>query len=140
MYWSYFPSLAMEQVEQNLRNLLGHWGLEERTYSFPLVNLAEDDEQYVLAAEMPGIKKEQVKVTLREGVLTLAGKRDEGFDRDKVTLIREERSCGEFEKTIRLPAKVDETKVRAMFENGILTVTIPKAEEARPKTIAINVN
>jgi len=140
MYWSYFPSLAMEQMEQNLKNLLGDWGLGERTRSFPLVNLAEDDEQYILAAEMPGIKKEQVKVTVREGVLTLSGERDAGFDEEKVTLIREERSYGKFEKALRLPAKVDENKVKATFENGILTVVLPKAEEAKPKTIAINVN
>jgi HSP20 family protein len=126
MYWSYFPSLALEQMERNVRSLLGDWSLGERSCSFPLVNLAEDEGQYTLTAEMPGMKKEQVKVTLAEGVLTLAGDRAPAVDAEKMNLIREERSCGKFEKTVRLPVKVDENKISATFENGILTVALPK--------------
>jgi len=90
-----------------------------------------------VAAEMPGLSKEQVDITYADGALTITGKRDAAQSAASMTVLRRERSIGSFEKTIRIPVKVVSEKISAKFTNGILTITLPKAEEAKPKAITI---
>ena len=87
------------------------------------------------------MKKEDVTLSLHDGVLTLSGERrhETAAPADKTTTLRNERFFGRFERSITLPAPVDATRVSAAYENGILTVTLPKAEAAKPRQIEISV-
>jgi HSP20 family protein len=88
---------------------------------------------------MTGMTKDKVNITFADGMLTLSGRLEPLDAAKKMTMVRQERSHGDFEKTIRIPTKVEHDRISASFANGILTITLPKAEEAKPKTIAIEV-
>jgi HSP20 family protein len=103
----------------------------------PAVDLTEDPDHFVLKAELPGLKKEEIHLSLHDGVLTLTGERRCPTSDTDATLIRSERFTGRFERSIVLPKPVAGDKVRAGYEEGILTVTLPKAEEAKPRQIQI---
>jgi len=105
--------------------------------TFPFVNIYEDRDTLTIAAEMPGLSKEQVEITYADGALTITGKRDAARSTASMSVLRRERSIGSFEKTIRIPVKIVSDKIVAKFTNGILTITLPKAEDAKPKAITI---
>jgi len=90
-----------------------------------------------VAVELPGVAKEDVKVTLHDGVLTVAAERKQPELKENEQWIRNEVGYGKFERSINLPYPVVAENIFAMHENGILQVTLPKAEEAKPRTIAI---
>lgn len=104
----------------------------------PPVDLHEDTEKLTVRAELPGLKKDQIQITLKEGVLTVAGERNPESNTPKGAQIRRERAFGKFERTIKMPFPVNEAGIKAAHEDGILTITVPKAEEAKPRQIAIN--
>ena len=103
----------------------------------PAMNMSDLGEELHLVAELPGVKKEDVKLSVHEGVLTLSGERKEANLPENAAWVRNELWRGTFSRAIRLPYPVDPARVKAELTNGILTVTLPKAEEARPKEIRI---
>ena len=105
----------------------------------PALDLYEDKDNFVLKAELPGMKKEEIDISLHEGVLTLSGERKEERKEEGADTYRSERYYGRFHRTIALPSAVNGEKVSASYKDGILTVTLPKTEEAKPKQIPINV-
>ncbi len=88
--------------------------------------------------ELPGVAKEDVKVTLHDGVLTVTAERKQPELKEKEQWVRNEISYGKFERSINLPYQVVAEKVAATHENGILRITLPKAEDAKPKQISIH--
>lgn len=106
----------------------------------PALDLHEDKENFVVKVEVPGMKKEDIDVTLHEGALSISGERksDEKFEDAQV--YRSERFVGRFQRTINLPAAVAADKIKAQYKDGVLTVTLPKTEEAKPKQINVQVN
>jgi HSP20 family protein len=101
------------------------------------VDVAEDEHEYVLHASTPGIAEEDLDITIDNHVLTIAGEfKSETKQEDARYLVRERRS-GLFRRSITLPAAIDEDAIEADFQNGVLTVHLPKAESAKPKRIAI---
>ena len=106
----------------------------------PLCDIYETDKEMVLKFELPEVKKEEVTITLENNVLTLKGERKFEEKTDRENYHRVERRYGEFLRSFTIPAFVDHTKINAEFKDGILTVTLPKFEEARPKQIAVKVN
>jgi HSP20 family protein len=111
------------------------WGVGDR-YA-PPVNLAETPEEFEVTVELPGMKPEDVKVEMKEGRLYISGEKKEEREEKGKTFHRLERVHGEFHRVLSLPANVDEGKVKAMFENGVLKVNIAKTEEAKPKSIPV---
>jgi HSP20 family protein len=105
----------------------------ESTLAHPRVDLYEDKDNFHFRAELPGLKREDIHLEMGDGVLTLSGTR-KSFGVDGSA----ERTS-EFSRTVSVPARVQEDKIAARYEDGILTVTLPKAEEAKPKRIAIQV-
>ncbi len=100
------------------------------------VDVRADDEAYVITAAVPGLKAEDLKIEVLEDVITLRGEiraADEGND----GYLRRELRAGEFQRSLRLPNPLDASKAEASIENGLLTLRIPKADEARPKTIKV---
>lgn len=105
----------------------------------PAVDIAEDDQNITLQAEIPGVKMEDLKITLENNVLTIAGERKFKEEEKKENYHRIERRYGKFTRSFTLPTGVNAEKVNAVFENGILNITLPKREEFKPKQITIGV-
>ena len=107
--------------------------------TMPAIDLYQDNDDVVVKASLPGLKADDVQITLNNGVLTLRGEYKQEETRKETTYhIREQRS-GSFERSVTLPVEVDGEKTKADFENGILTVIMPKVEAVKPRTIDIKV-
>ena len=139
MLLNFNPWSEIERMRREIDNVFGSYGKSSGSYSFPLTNIYDNKDNIIVTAELPGMKKEDVNVSLTEGVLTISGNRNGApTDRDNI-IVRQERSTGAFEKSFKIPTKVMEDKIKAEFKNGILTITLPKSEEAKPKHITIDV-
>ena len=106
----------------------------------PTVDISESEEEYLIKAELPEVKKENVKVTLEDGVLTLSGERRQEKEEKNVKYHRVERSYGSFVRSFSLPELVDETKVKAEYKDGVLSLHLPKSEKAKPRAIEVKVS
>ena len=104
----------------------------------PALDLYEDKDNYVVKMELPGMNKEGIDISLHDGVLSVSGERKDEQKHEDSETYRSERFFGRFQRSITLPATVDGSKVNASYQDGILTITLPKAEEAKPKQITIN--
>jgi HSP20 family protein len=102
----------------------------------PALDLYQTDDNLVAVVEIPGMKKEDIDISLHDGMLTIAGERT-SVTGDGETAGRSERFSGKFRRSVSLPTQVDAAKVSATYKDGILTVTLPKAEEAKPKKVEI---
>jgi len=111
-------------------------GLFDRPAS-PAVDVTEDAEQYEVSCDVPGLKREEVEVTLAQGVLTIKGEKKSPKRSAATRVFRDESWEGKFQRTISLPGDVDSAKVKADLHDGVLTISLPKREEAKPKQIAI---
>ena len=114
----------------------------EESAFLPAVNFAEDKDGYVLSAELPGVKLEDIELRMDKGVLTLSGEKKsdhEEKDEDR-KYYRVESRYGKFVRKVRLPDTVDSESIKASFEDGVLKIRIKKAESAKPRTIAIESN
>jgi HSP20 family protein len=107
----------------------------QREYITPEVNIVETAEGYVLEAEMPGVTKEALDISLENNVLTLVGRR--GLSPVGTSLYRESRSA-DFRRVFELDPSIESGKINARIEQGILTLTLPKAEKVKPRKIAVN--
>ena len=105
----------------------------------PPVDILEDDHNIKLKAEIPGVKVEDLAVTLENNVITITGERKFKDEEEEDNFHRIERRYGKFTRSFTLPAGVDSANVNAMFEDGVLNVTLPKREEFKPKQITIGV-
>lgn len=111
-----------------------------RTQWAPVVDIQEDEKEIAIVAELPGMKPEQVEVTCENGVLNIRGEKSEERKEDdqnrRYHLV--ERTYGSFNRSFQLPQGLDESKIEASFDNGVLTVHVPKAALPQPKKIQIN--
>lgn len=106
----------------------------------PALDAFEDKDKYTVSIEVPGLKKDDLNVTVHDGVLTISGERKTEKDVKEGTVHRTERYYGKFSRSVSLPAAVRADKVSAAYKDGVLTVEVPKAEEAKPKTIEVKVS
>jgi len=106
----------------------------------PLVDISEDEQEYLIKAELPGIEKDQVRVSVEDGLLVISGERNSENEEKNQKYHRIERSYGSFIRSFSLPDDADGAKIKADFKNGILKVHLPKDENAKPKSIEIKVN
>lgn len=103
----------------------------------PALDLYQSNDNVVAIIELPGMRKEDIEISLHDGALTISGERRRETS-DGENTERTERYIGKFRRSITLPARVDANKVSATYQDGILTVTLPKAEEAKPKQIPVS--
>lgn len=103
----------------------------------PPVDVFEDKDSVRIVAELPGVKAEDVKIQLENNVLTLRGEKRQSAEEKTERVRRYERSYGTFERSFSLPTTVDPDRIEASYEQGILTVTLPKVEKARPRQIEV---
>jgi len=141
------PFRDLEDIQNRLSPWFGRIALrgggdETMTTSAwaPLVDITEDDKEYLIKVELPEIKKEDVKVTVENGTLTISGERKfEKEEKDK-KYHRVERAYGSFVRSFALPEGTDGSKVSAEFKDGMLKVHLPKSEQAKPKAIEVKVD
>lgn len=105
----------------------------------PTVDISETDGEYVIKAELPEVKKDDVTVTLEDGTLIIRGERRREQDEKTTKYHRVERSYGSFVRSFHLPDQVDENGVKAEYKDGMLNLRIPKSEKAKPRAIEIKV-
>lgn len=103
----------------------------------PALDLYDDKDSFVVSVELPGMKKEDIDLSLHDGVLTISGERRHERENKEGETFRSERYFGKFQRSVSLPAVVDSSKVKASYKDGVLTVHLPKAEEAKPRQIEV---
>ena len=110
--------------------LLGGWS--------PALDVYDDKDNLVVTLEVPGMKKEDIEISLRDGMLTVSGERKDEREQTEGQAFRSERYFGKFQRSLSLPTAVDANKIKANYKDGILTINLPKAEEAKPKHITVS--
>lgn len=105
----------------------------------PPVDVEETDHEYVVRTELPGVKKEDLDVTIQDGMLTFNAETKYQSEEKKGRLIRQERRYGKYVRSLRLGADIDSSKVKAEYKDGVLCLTLPKADEVKPRKIAVDV-
>ena len=142
------PLKERDELEHRLSTLLGHrastgnGGKEALTVAewSPLVDIVEDENEYRIKAELPAMKKEDVRLTVDNGVLTISGERKYEQEEKQEKHHRIERAYGSFLRRFSLPEDADGSKVTADYKDGVLHVHLPKSEKAKPKSIEIKVS
>ena len=120
----------------------------ERLFNFPQANgapapwtpaleVSEEKDNYVVKLELPGVNKEDVKLSLEAGTLTMVGERKNEAKSETAQVYHSERFYGRFQRTVNLPETIAANQVKAGYKDGVLTVTLPKSEEAKPKQITV---
>ena len=104
---------------------------------FPPMNITQDDQNFYVRAEVPGIKPTELSISAVRNRISLAGERRIQSEHEPASYHRRERAEGSFNRTVTLPTEVDTERVDAKYSDGILTLTLPKAEEARPRQITV---
>jgi len=143
--WEPFRNLVNSQGEfdrffrEAFSPAMGGGEVSTRTWA-PPVDIYENGDNLVLKAELPGINPDDVEIRVEDNTLYLKGERKFEKEVKEQSYHRVERSYGAFTRTFSLPNSVDADKVAANFKDGVLTLTMPKKEEAKPKTIKINVS
>ena len=106
----------------------------------PALDVKETAEAITVDAELPGLKQEEIQVTVEEGILTIAAERKQEKDEKTKNVRRTERYYGRMERKLALPASVEEGKIDAVYKDGVLHLTLPKKPSAKPKAVAVKVN
>jgi HSP20 family protein len=104
----------------------------------PAVDLYEKDDQFIIKAELPGVNKDDIKVDLKDRVLTLSGERTYENEVKEENYYRRERSYGKFQRAFTLPADVDSEKIKAEFKDGVLQIEVPKPEDRKAKQVTVH--
>ena len=105
--------------------------------AYPPINIFQKGHDYVAIIELPGLKKENMEIEVKDNVIRLSGEKSADYP-EKVSAHRRERIFGKFDRTITVPVKVDAEKITAEYRNGILALLIPRAEEDKPKKVLIS--
>lgn len=135
------PSIwrEMERMQREMNRLFTDYSPTRyrSAPSYPAMNLWADEESVIIRAELPGLKPDDLDISIDEGDLTLSGRRQPEEMPEDATYHRQERNYGSFTRSIRLPFKIEADDVEATMKNGMLTLMLPRAEEDKPKKIAI---
>lgn len=141
--WEPFRDMerSFSRLERMLGLLPGNGGHETMTITqwSPTVDITEDEKEFVVKAELPEVKKEDVKLTVEDGVLTIRGERKSEKEEKGKKYHRIERSYGSFERSFSLPETTEAGKISSEFKEGVLTVHLPKNPNVKPKALEIKV-
>jgi HSP20 family protein len=137
--WNPARELASMEIDR-LNHMLDDFYGTGRAWVPPVDIFETKDREYVLKAELPDLKREDVNVTFENGVLTITGERKAEFDASEGTFHRSERAYGRFSRSFTLPATVDANRINAVYKDGVLTIRVPQREEAKPRQIAVGID
>ncbi len=130
------PFLELRRMQSEMNRVFSGF-ISAAAREFPPVNIWLGENSVVVTAELPGMKREDVNISLQDEVLTLEGKREPQVQHQDVKWHRRERAYGTFARTIQLPFRVDPEKVQARYSNGVLEIELERLEADRPKKIQI---
>ena len=106
----------------------------------PALDVVERENEFIVKAEMPGVKKDQIEISLENGVLTIGAEtQSETVEKEGDRVIRQERRYGKYVRSLRIGKEIDEKRIKATYKDGVLELTLPKAETAKPKKISVGV-
>lgn len=125
------------RIDSLFEDLTGGMLREPMAGVYPLMNVTEDKDNYYVRAEIPGIKADDLDISVTADSLTLSGERKIPVEDENAKYHRREREAGKFSRILSLPAQIDTEKVEARCDDGVLTVVLPKAEAAKPRQIAV---
>ncbi len=142
--WDPFRDMVSlrDEVDRLFKDFFGRFPSEKRLaegFWYPTVDLEESPNDVLITAEVPGMKKEDIHITVSGDQLSISGERKKEEEEKGKTFHRIERSYGRFQRSITLPTEVLFDKAKASYEGGLLKITLPKAEKVKPKEIAIEV-
>jgi HSP20 family protein len=129
------PFRDLQAVEQEFDRLVGR--AFARNAWVPALDVRESEDRYEVTMDLPGLEPDAVSVTFEDGILTVSGKREFASEERGETYHRIERSYGTFARSVGLPHTTDAEKIQASFDKGVLTVSVPKVEAAKPRTIEV---
>ncbi len=135
------PWQELEDMQRSLDHVLGSFHFpasSEQEHWMPNVDIRETEDTLLVQAELPGIDKRDIKVEVKDGVLTISGERKYEKDVKEENVHRIERAYGRFTRSFSLPRNVETGKVDAAMKNGILEIRLPKLESAKPKSITVH--
>jgi HSP20 family protein len=139
------PFSELRKLENRMSNLWGRWSTPfwmsddgDERWSVPL-DVREDGEQLVVEASIPGMKPEEIEVEIEDGLLTIKGETKREYEEKKKDYLLKERSEGSFHRSIRLPETVMAEGATSSYKDGVLTVTMPKKAESKPKKITVGI-
>ena len=131
----------LERMKQEMERLYQYPAMkifrEPAAGVFPAINITEETDNYYVRAELPGIKADNLELSIANNTLTIEGERKSDPENENTKYHRREREAGRFSRKITLPAQIDASKTDAKCNDGLLTIVIPKAESAKPKKITI---
>ena len=132
--WPTFGRLAnlQDELDRLFESPLTGWA--------PALDVQEDKDKFTVKVEVPGLKREDIDVSLQDDALVISGERKSEKVEEGVEVHRQERFYGRFQRALTLPERVAADKVKADYKDGVLTVMLPKTEEAKPKKIDVSVN
>jgi HSP20 family protein len=131
MFHRYSKSMSLPRTSDQEMVTAGDWA--------PRVDIAETDAEFTIKAEIPEVKKEDVKISLENGVMKISGERKQEKEEKNKKFHRVERFYGSFMRSFILPDNVDESKIDASFKDGVLNLKLPKTEKAKPKSIDVKI-
>jgi len=137
----YNPYRNLVSLPRHLNSFFNDFGLDSNfsdTVWRPSVDIAETEDHYELKAEIPGLSKKEIKISVENNVLTLSGEKKHEEETSNKNYHRVETQYGRFERSFQLPEQVKAEEIKARYNNGVLTVEIPKAEKVKPKEIAVS--
>jgi HSP20 family protein len=126
-----------QQMDSLFQSVAGRERYPRRAGVYPLVNLSEDQDHIYVRAELPGVNPEDLDITIKEQHLVIRGERKIPTEEKNVNYHRRERESGFFRRVLRLPSQVDPNKVEAACKDGVLTITLAKPEEVKPRQITV---
>jgi HSP20 family protein len=142
------PARELQAIQQEMNRLFGSaFDAQGATTNgrllgsrwIPPMDLVEDDEHFLVRADLPGVEEKDVNVELQDNVLTISGERKSDAEQHKEGYYRIERAYGAFSRSLTLPEGIDPEGIKAGFANGVLELRVPKPEERKPRKVAINV-
>jgi HSP20 family protein len=140
-HWS--PFTELDEIQQRLNRLFLNRTAKTNEATFadfmPRVDIEETDTEFVVKADLPDVKKEDIRIHVQDGVLAIEGERQQVKEEKGKRFHRIEREYGRFVRRFALPSEVNPDTVRAEFKDGVLSVALPKAPDAKPRTIDIKV-
>jgi HSP20 family protein len=128
-----------KQINQLFNSSLGRTAPSAQGEWIPAVDVYKQENSYIVEAELPGIDKDDVQLSIEDNVLTISGSKKSSKKEKAENYYCYERTCGEFSRSFRLPTDIDLGKVKANFNNGVLKAELPIAETAKPKQISIDI-
>jgi len=141
---AYDPWKDLKNLQKEINNLFdfgnlpASTGLFDRSFS-PAIDVIENTNDYTVTCELPGLEQKDIDVSIASNVLTIKGQKKDEHEEKKAKFYKKESWSGSFQRTLPLPMTVEVDKIKAELKDGMLKVTLPKKEEAKPKQIAVNI-